>query len=839
MEVISLVDMPPADDKVETATSTIETAKPSTTTAATTSTAVAEESLGGPATAISTEIPVLCLMCPHQSGLSTSSLDMLKVVSPTAYHTLFQSPASWQRMDYDFTQDSLRCDACYVEVVQDRKTIFSQLNTNLHILNLIEASSIATSSQVNKQNNRQAPTIVADEEEGEDENIVLKYCIPRTWLTQFKKITTNLQKVENTTGKGKSAIEYAQIFTKTIKKNENDDVIDISNNTSSSNSNNNANTTADTTTTTMTATTNNNSNSSTTDYLDPFINTVLLCEHNLPIINYLNRSVKINTHTWNEIVKLFPLAKEIKINDIYCQYCQENIKINKEKMEENKNIRQCELNYASLQQLYKRKRIFPDTLDNNIKDTSDSDLIEFPSSYYAVDGLWLAYWRKYISSVHCPTPAVLLNRRLRCVHGKAFLPPLLAGIAQGVSPGAHEPNACLVQKLEDEDVGEAYSEQNIGGNGSTYPTAEVVTTEQWEALLEFHSAEARGKHSSDSEVVVLDADPSCEESSADVVQNTDLFTCQLTRNAAANIPWQWVPEVCYECLSAQEERLTEAVTQYSNARISVVFLREDSEYAVVFHKPLPGADGLPSESPTAPTVPNATAATTTTATSCSPSNEAPRRTSRRTRGKRLNGHIIADSSDELGIIRLKVYEAFSTVDLPPNEQKLYDSRGFPLLNNTKTLSESGFKAVDTLYVMRSSGGVQAGEDWSYLDCFHSTTGGGMEQGFTGTLLQGAGNTSSSSAIAATVSNQTNTEQSSTTTQQQASIPMELSNTNIPSVTSQQQQEASPHTQDSRNKRNPARRKQQSQQSVNVLNTPEVSIPNNSMNIHVVSILYLC
>ena len=94
----------------------------------------------------------------------------------------------------------------------------------------------------------------------------------------------------------------------------------------------------------------------------------------------------------------------------------------------------------------------------------------------------------------------------------------------------------------------------------------------------------------------------------------------------------------------------------------------------------------------------------------------------------------------------------------------------------------------------------------------------MEQGFTGTLLQGAGNTSSS-AISATVSNQTNTEQSSTTTQQQVSIPIEVSNTNIPSTTSQQQQEASPLSQDSRNKRNSARRKPQSQHSVSVLNTP--------------------
>jgi hypothetical protein len=85
-------------------------------------------------------------------------------------------------------------------------------------------------------------------------------------------------------------------------------------------------------------------------------------------------------------------------------------------------------------------------------------------------------------------------------------------------------------------------------------------------------------------------------------------------------------------------------------------------------------------------------------------------------------------------VRLKVCQALSTIDLPPNRQKLFDRKGAALLSHALTLGDCNINAGDTLYVMEGEGGAEEGEDWSYMDCFNVISSKTREHGFSGTLL---------------------------------------------------------------------------------------------------------
>jgi hypothetical protein len=620
-------------------------------------------------------------LCRHGQGVDTARQEKFKVISEEAYKAMFHSSSTWQQLDIELTDQTFRCQKCNNSVMDQRQAVHTQLVKNERVLALIEATSTRAPRVDDLSAFRTEPG--ADSQMLDDPNAP-QYWLSRTWLTQFKKLIASLRKADP----GKEKPTMAKIFTQSSAVSSSSD---------------------------LAAQPAEEEDLTPVGVLDPLVNTALFCEHKGPALNYNKRALKVSRAAWEGLCELFPDARAIAVEAPCCALCEKDAAQQGQQTELNRASRMSELDVPDLMHLWKRKRICPMVLDED----PESELLAGLAghSHFAVDGKWVAQWRKYVQDPNFPPPPALTNAALRCPHDGAFLPIILGAIADGVRPGEHDGASLLVYKFQEYDLAQGDQDVTfVSYEEGLLPLAEVVTDGEWRALLHFHAPSVRSSAAADEMVLDVDAEAPVSmpflppRHRTGGAETAGAFSCRLQFNQDSK-GWFWDPEVCAACLSAHEAKSRHALAVYTNTIVKVVYLRDESEFANIFGKALPGASDPP----------EATA-------------EGPRRSSKRTRGKRLNSSIIADSTDSLAIVRLKVCQAFSTVDLPPNRQKLFDRKGAALLSHTLSLGDCNVNAGDTLYVMEGEGGVDEAGDWSYMDCFNVSSAKTREHGFSGTLL---------------------------------------------------------------------------------------------------------
>jgi hypothetical protein len=642
-------------------------------------------------------IPVRRFLCPHERGLDVAHQDKFKVISPLAYEAIFKSDSAWQQMDLELTHATYACALCSSAICDQRVAAHNQAGENNRILRLIDATTESNGGTGRRGGGASSSSNDAPESPLGGDPSAPAYWLHRPWLTQFRKLTGNLQKKAEP-GKSKHlplAPMFSQFITTSVadgagmEASGDKEVEDVT--------------------------------PSQTPALDPTVNSALFCEHKMPALNYQRKAVKVSAEAWDAVTTLFPEARAVQLSELCCVRCESDVKNQQQQLLSNKELRSLEVARAPLASLSKARRIYPAVLDAAVVD--DDDFAALPPALYAVDGKWVAHWRKYTQDPNFPAPAPLTNAKLRCQHGKAFLPLTLGSLAQGVRLEEHDVSSLLVYKFQEDDLGASEEEARYMGAAklartSSLPLAEVVTEAQWETLLEFHgSKRARGDHTgrSDSDMETYLEE---EENSGEGENNADApFACRLLPSGDCAAPWRWEPEVCAECLALHESLREASQAQYVNATMPVVLLRDADAYLAEFHKPLPGAGGANAASEGA-----------------GQASAQPVRTSQRNRGRRSTAKIVVDSSDSLSIVRLKICEAFR-VDLPPSKQQLFDRKGDALNSHTMSLTDCGVKSTDSLYVMECAAGA---EDWGMLDCFNAPKSRAHERGFTGTLLTRGG-----------------------------------------------------------------------------------------------------
>lgn len=634
-------------------------------------------------------IGTLCYICPH-GGLNTAHVDKFKVMSLEASKVLFHSTGSWQKMDFELTDANYRCDTCYDSMVHQRKAVQSQASKNEHILHLVDESPSSGSS---------------GDEDGM--GIDLGYYVSKKWLEQFRRITATLQKSDPSKSKPTA---FAKIFTLSNVKAEG--AVDGTAEASAATSSNEL---------------------PLMSSLDPAVNTLLFCEHKHPAASFVRRAHRLSQAAWEAIVDLFPDARPIHGSAQGCQRCQEDIERATAATRENKASRFIELENPALNQLNKMKRIYPTQFEDEAS-VSSTDPVVTKQVFNVVDGMWLAHWRKYISDPNFPAPDPLTNERLRCQHGcRSYLPPVIAKLEDGILPKYHDDvDGLLVRKFLPLDlfvsasISAAGVENDCGFSivdgppkPAPFPAVELITADQWFGLLNLHSHGARTamEDAARSGPAIFDLGtdkviPSRRPASTSTDQS--MFEVRWQFDGHTN-KWAFLPTNCAECAAAHDKHRDAAATVYVNASMPVVHMRDEMDFFKLFHKEAAPLSGTSAES-----------------------QDGVRRSSRTTRGKRLiNSSIIADSTDLLSIVRLKICGAFA-IDLPPGRQKLFDSKGKPLLSNTLTLGEYNIKAGDKLYVLEGEGD---GGEWGFADCWNVGGGSssrGAEHGFGGTLLQRSG-----------------------------------------------------------------------------------------------------
>lgn len=655
-------------------------------------------------------VNTMCYLCRHQAGLDTAHIEKFKVISEEASRAIFSSssPTAWQRMDYEFTHENFRCNDCFDSMVDQRKAVQSQASKNERILQLIDESS-STGPESNDSSTE------AMDLEAEAESV--GFWISRKWLEQFRKVTTSLQK-SDPNSKSKPAA-FAKIFSQSNSKAE------------SAAAGNGSGGGEEV-----------NSELPVMCTLDPAVNSNLFCEHKQPASTFMRRAQRLSAAAWEAIRELFPDARPISGLASGCKRCQEDAERAIAATRENKACRGQELEQPALHQLNKMKRIYPAQFEE------DPDLIAADpdcarKAFYAVDGMWVAHWRRYISDPNFPSPGPLTNDLLRCNHGnRSYLPGVLSMLEDGVRPSEHDVHDLLVHKFQASDLGEPARRrsstdaedfefaiiENYPKRPPPLPAVELITEAQWLSLLSLHCPAVRSAQSNGTgaHIFDLDNDPlPANNASLSNTDNNDVFTVCFQFDARAK-KWAFTPPICTECITAHEEHRTATETVYQNASLPVLFMKDEMDFFKLFNKeaaaPTAAGVGAPSAE----------------------SQEGVRRSSRTTRGKRtVTSSIIADSTDQLSIVRLKVYEA---LNLAPGRQKLFDSRGVALDSQVLTLRDYKVKAGDKLYVLETD---STDDEWGFLDCVHtSTSSRGAEHGFGGTLLQRSSHNTTTATTAA-------------------------------------------------------------------------------------------
>ena len=612
------------------------------------------------------EINITSYLCKHGTGLDTTHIERFKLISPEAYNTIFCSPCSWQQMNLVLDQSTFRCDQCYSSVVHQRTVVQSLNSTYNNMIQLIDANS----------------------ESSYESDDTVQYWLSKQWLTQLRKYHTSLQRAEP--GKNKSGA-FAKLFTASnaaklntsnaeeLKQSAAEDVP--------------------------------------VSTLDQEVNTNLFCPHGAPVLNYSKKAVKISQAAWLALIEEFPLARPLLYGTEVCEICVEEASNDMESARQSKEHRAAEIAQPALKTLSKMRRIYPAQLDEGLA-LSNEDLKTCFTKFYVIDGKWLAHWRTYIQNVQFPAPPPLTNATLRChchyatnekntsapnkssptttnrriIH-RALLPPVLSGIEHGIPPNTHDVQDLLVYKFTEQDLYNLPTSRSkdvmssamdvdctfIGSNSTdvnatntttgVYPRAEIITEEQWKALLRCYPVSP----TSHDVINLEDTNDSFAGTSPD---NDSVYTLTLTYNLKQQT-WHYTPSICMQCVETQQLKADLSISTYLSATLNVVYYRDESEFLALFHK-------------TDPSVLSATFGATNV-DGTTENTEGGRRSTRTRGGKKHNATIVADSNDTLSLIRLKVYQAFTAVDLPPTNQRLFDCKGNALSGQTKTLAECGVK----------------------------------------------------------------------------------------------------------------------------------------------------
>ncbi|KAJ1434734.1 hypothetical protein B484DRAFT_429047, partial [Ochromonadaceae sp. CCMP2298] len=649
-------------------------------------------------------------MCPHGVGLATGMQEAVKVLSIEAASAIFGCPSTRQHTSStSLSSFNFRCDHCFQGTMERRKEAWDESASNIDLIALVEDSDKNPS------------------------DLSYSYYLTRTWLSEFKKHTTNLQKDP------KKGLFHSPIV-------EDDDVVIVE---------------AD-----------GKPEGAGGRKLDVRVNSPLMCEHLKPQVGFKRRALCISTAAWRAIRTQFPEALEIGGRAVECRECLGSAQRAKDRLEEGKAQRGGQLAVPALLQLSKRRKIFPRLLD-------DEDYLKDPLAwgrahgqsqeqarraqahvFFAVDGQWLAAWRQYLVNKTCPPPPPLSNAAIRCNCGGLLLPKALQMLHACITPSSCVPagavgSAQLAVVTEDEpERGGAGAGVGVG----PLPPVELLSADEWVALLKVHSPQARSAaDAADGWQIYPEGDLGNGNGgsgggggggSGEGVDTGagDVWTARLEwipRKAAAGSfdrvwaatdngtgdwtetgtgngnghgngngngtgtvgEWEWLPSACQECIQGAEQRHLQALSVYTNASLRVVHLRDEAD--------LFAETGLPPS----------------TSTSDSPE-DVPRR-SVRSKGKKGNGTMVVDSTDTLGLLKLKICEALAA-DLPPGKQRVYDSKGILLLGQS-TLADFEIKAGGTVYVIERTGTLPGEEEEDFLDCFntHMTAD---ETGFGGTLL---------------------------------------------------------------------------------------------------------
>lgn len=296
------------------------------------------------------------------------------------------------------------------------------------------------------------------------------------------------------------------------------------------------------------------------------------------------------------------------------------------------NARTAQQNDSTLSSLAQRTSIFPPAFQTFTWVDK--------SAFRVVDSIWLAQWRRYITDQDAcfPAPPALTNAALRC---RCCTPtnnggdsPRLALVAPVLEWITSQVPLTTLNPCDLEVYQFPYDDVEGG-----YPRVEIISVAEWETLVTAY--------------------PAAEE---------ELYTLALQYFAKEDT-WHFHPTLCQACKDAVEQQEDEKAKNYQDKLLHIVFFRDEGDFRALF--------------------PN-TATTTTSTTSTTPTpTPTPSRSASGRGKKRREGTITAASTDSLEHVGLLIYEALS---LEPTNQRLFNSRGRPMLDDNSTLADCEVQA---------------------------------------------------------------------------------------------------------------------------------------------------
>ena len=622
-------------------------------------------------------------LCKHKLGISIDRIPSMKVISEDCFIRIANCTAFDQvKMVPPFSHADYRCEACFEELVSHRQTLRSQALANSRILALVGGS------------------------DGR-EKVESGYWVSKLFLQQLRLVTGRLMKLDKASGCVAGAVSRTLVDAISTSQQcdaANNKVVQSEGKTAPS-----------------------ESIAISNGKLDSQVNSCLLCVHGFCTSNFQRRATLVAECAWRAITEVFPDAIEVSSAHTNCSQCSSEEFQQQEEAHAHKALHAEERQNHDLAQLHKRRKIYPGLIDKHdcffitnegppAQVPTASALDDSDSVFYAVDGVWMALWRRYMSDSKRPRPPILSNRALVCSHQQALLPDSLLSLAKGEDP-ACLPCTVLSSRALD-DLGTSAMDETLctGANRTSLPLAELLTVSEWTALKKWHSTPQESgaieggdayatctTDTSEPQEVALRRRPQAADPNP-----SDASSC-------GECLWEWSPACCVECVAATKEREHVARTVYSNVSLKVVILKSEAHLP-----PLCLSSAVPAAS-------TKESGRTSSAT-------AHGRPTRRSGGKNVT--ITVDSSDSLSLIKLKLFQAVTWIDFPPVRQKLFNSAGTQMTSLMRTLADYGIVADATLYVVESSKPIQGGDD-GIADCFVSHTASThpqIERGFRGTIL---------------------------------------------------------------------------------------------------------
>ena len=295
-----------------------------------------------------TDIDTACYLCEHGEGLRSDALEEFKVVSHDIYDLIFNNDHTTNnKLNYCFTEKTYRCEKCFNNVVDYRRSTQSELIITQKILNLIDHDD-------NNYNNQHHDI---DHDTSSSSQSLCYYWLSKQWLQQFRKYSTVYLHKSICGVKSKNELFFekqkkttAAAAAGTDKMIVECDVIDANHIVIDDDHENN-----------------NNNNNTGSHLPDPRVNVQLFCDyHHQPKIKFQKQARKISYNAWKAIISHYPDAMhhQIKETDNICVICQESEESSYEYLKHCKEAVRKELECPDLLKLSKAKIIYPAMLES-------------------------------------------------------------------------------------------------------------------------------------------------------------------------------------------------------------------------------------------------------------------------------------------------------------------------------------------------------------------------------------------------------------------------------------------------------------------------------------------